>query len=249
MSARSSRALSVRPSWARFAAVRFAAAALALILLGAGSAGCSVVKKINSVRHTVDSNRATIKTFTDGLKNSKTMPFQVTYVTTGGSPATVVYSVQPPDNIAFSETASGSDTSATDLIANSSGTYSCSQASQGAQWTCEKLGKASATAQHELFAVYTPAHWVTFLQALSVGAGLAGDKVTTSTKTVTGFSMHCVDLFAKGEGASTFCTTSQDVLGYVKVGAESTSFEIKSYTSSPPASAFQLPAGATVTRR
>jgi len=66
---------------------------------------------------------------------------------------------------------------------------------------------------------------------------------------VNGFSMHCVDLFAKGEGASTFCTTAQDVLGYVRVGAQSTSFEIKSYTSSPPASAFQLPAGATVTRQ
>ena len=244
MSARSSRALSVRPSWPRFAA-----AACALILLGAGSAGCSVVRKINSVRRSVDSNRATIKAFTDGLRNTKTMPFQVTYVTTGDSPATVVYSAQPPKNIAFSETAGGSDTSVSDLIANSSGTYSCSQAAQGAQWTCEKLGKASATAQHELFAVYTPAHWVTFLEALSIGAGLAGNKVTTSTRTVNGFSMHCVDLFAKGEGASTFCTTAQDVLGYVRVGAQSTSFEIKSYTSSPPASAFQLPAGATVTRQ
>jgi len=28
-------------------------------------------------------------------------------------------------------------------IANSSGTYSCTQASQGAQWSCEKLAKAS----------------------------------------------------------------------------------------------------------
>ena len=242
MSARSSRALSIRPCRTRLAAV-----ACVLVVLGAGSAGCSVVRKINSIRHTVQGNRATIKAFTDGLKNTTTTPFQVTYVTTGDSPATVVYSAQPPGNIAFSETADG--TSATNLIANSSGTYSCSQASQGAQWKCEKLGKASAIAQHELFAIYTPSHWVTFLQALSIGAGLAGDKVTRSTKTVNGFSMHCVDLFAQGEGRSTFCTTAQDILGYVKVAAQSTSFEIKSYTSSPPASAFQLPSGTTVTRQ
>jgi hypothetical protein len=46
-------------------------------MFGAGSAGCSVVNKINSIRHTVDSNRATIKAFTDGLKNTTAVPFQV----------------------------------------------------------------------------------------------------------------------------------------------------------------------------
>jgi hypothetical protein len=218
-------------------------------MLGAGTAGCSVVNKINSIRHAVDSNRATIKAFTDGLKNTTAVPFQVTYVTTGSSPATIVYSARPPGDLAFSETATGTDTSATDLIANSSGTYSCSQPSQGAQWSCEKLAKASALAQHQLFAIYTPQHWVTFLEALSIGAGLAGDKVTTSSKTVNGFALKCVDLFAKGEGASSFCTTSQDILGYVKVAGQSTSFEIKSYTASPPASAFHLPPGATVTHQ
>ena len=226
-----------------------AAAAGAIILIGAGSAGCSVVNKINSIRHTVDSNRATIKTFTESLKNTKAIPFQVTYQTTGSSPTTIVYSVQPPKNIAFSETATGSGTSATNLIANSSGEYSCSQATQGAQWSCDKLGKASAIAQNQLFAIYTPDHWATFLTVLSVGAGLAGDKVTTSSKTVNGFSMNCVDLFAKGEGTSTICTTSQGILGYVKVAAQSTSFEITKYTATPPASAFQLPAGATVTHQ
>lgn len=228
---------------------RIAAAVGAVVLVGAGSAGCSVVHKIDSIRHTVDSNRATIKAFTDGLKSSKAVPFQATYVTTGDSPTTIVYSVQPPKNIAFSETASGSDTSATRLIANSSGEYSCSRTAPTAQWSCQKLGRASAIAQNQLFGIYTPEHWTTFLTVLSVGAGLAGDKVTTSTRTVNGFSMHCVDLFAKGEGKSTICTTSQGILGYVKVAAQSTSFEIKKYTASPPASAFQLPRGATITHQ
>ena len=247
MSAVSRRALVVA---GRRGTVRIAAAAGAIVLIGAGSAGCSVVQKINNIRHAVNSNRATIKTFTESLQNSKATPFQATYQTTGSSPATtIIYSVQPPKNVAFSETASGSSASATNLIANSSGEYSCSQATQGAQWSCEKLGNASAITQNQLFAIYTPQHWATFLTVLSVGAGLAGDKVTTSTKTVNGFSMNCVDLFAKGEGTSTICTTSQGILGYVKVAAQSTSFEITKYTATPPASAFQLPAGATITNQ
>ena len=79
-------------------------------------------------------------------------------------------------------------------------------------------------------------------------AGLAGDKVTTSSMTVNGFAMKCVDFTVKGEkGTSTICTTAQNILGYVKVAANPTSFELKSYTATPPASAFQLPPGATVT--
>jgi hypothetical protein len=226
---------------------RIAAAACVLALLGGASAGCSVVNKINKIRHAVDSNRRTIKTFTEGLESAQAMPFQASYVTTGDAPTTVVYAVQPPKNISFSETSSGSDASATKLIANSSGQYSCTHATPGGQWSCDKLGKASAGAQKALFAIYTPQHWVTFLHVLSLGAGLAGAKVRNSTRSINGFSMNCVNLFTKGEGTSTICTTDQNILGYVKVAAQSTSFELKSYTPTPPGSAFELPPGATVT--
>jgi hypothetical protein len=60
--------------------------------------------------------------------------------------------------------------------------------------------------------------------------------------------MNCLDFRAKGvKGLSTICTTKQNILGYVKVAGEATSFEIRSYSSSPSASAFQLPAGAKIT--
>ena len=84
---------------------------------------------------------------------------------------------------------------------------------------------------------------------IAFGAGLAGDKVTTSSKTVNGFAMHCVDLFVKKEGTSTICTTKQNILGYVKVASQSTTFQLKSYMSSPPASAFRLPSGAKITKQ
>jgi hypothetical protein len=233
---------------ARSAAPARLAAAAAVMLLSVAASGCGVVNKINNIRHAIDKNRATIQTFAEGLKNTKSVPFQATYVTTGATPTTVGYAVRPPNDVSFSESAAGGSSS-TRLIANASGEYSCSQASAGAQWTCKKLAKAHAIAQNELFAIYTPSHWVAFLHLFAIGAGLAGDKVTTSTMTVNGFAMNCVDLFAKGNGRSTICTTKQNILGYVKVAAESTAFEIRSYTSSPPASAFRLPAGATVTRQ
>ena len=79
-------------------------------------------------------------------------------------------------------------------------------------------------------------------------AGLAGDKVTSSTMSLNGFDMNCVDLVAHGvPGTSTICSTSQGILGYVKVASDSTSFQITNYSSSPSASLFQLPPGATVT--
>jgi hypothetical protein len=65
---------------------------------------------------------------------------------------------------------------------------------------------------------------------------------------VNGISMHCVDFNAKGvKGTSTICSTAQNILGYVKVAGNPDSFELKSYSSSPAASLFQLPAGAKIT--
>ena len=61
-------------------------------------------------------------------------------------------------------------------------------------WSCQKLGSADAAAQQQLFDLYTPSHWITFLKGASLVAGLAGDKVTTSTKSLNGFDMNCVDL-------------------------------------------------------
>jgi hypothetical protein len=110
------------------------------------------------------------------------------------------------------------------------------------------LQKAAAATENTIFSFYTPAHWVTFLRDFALAAGLAGDKVTTSSKSLNGFSMSCVDFVAPGvPGTSSICTTSQGILGYVKVAQVSTSFEIISYTSSPSASLFQLPPGAKVT--
>jgi hypothetical protein len=225
---------------------------LCLAVGGIVLCSCSVVNAARKVAHDVEGNKATIDAFSGTVKSGEDATFEATYATTGAAPATVVYAVRPPTGLAFQETPSGSTggsgTTSVDLIVNSSGEFSCAPSSPGQPPTCQKLGAATATAENKLFDFYTPAHWVAFLKDFSLAAGLAGDKVTSSTMTVNGFALQCVDFDAPGiPGTSTICTTAQGILGYVKVASDTTSFEITSYSATPSASLFALPAGATVT--
>jgi len=227
----------------------------ALVTSGLCLTGCSVVRAVSKVAHDVEGNKATIDAFTNKMSSNSATPFEAVYVTTGSSPATIVYAVQPPKGLAFKDTPSGTtnttggEINSFDVVVNDSGEYACTPPSSGGSstWQCEKLSGANAAAENKIFDFYTPSHWVTFLKDFSLAAAFAGDKVSSSSMTVNGFSMSCVDLVASGEpGKSTICTTSQGILGYVKVAGDSTSFEIKSYSSSPSASLFQLPPGAKV---
>jgi hypothetical protein len=224
---------------------------VALVVAGFGLCGCSIVKAAEKIKHDVEGNKATIDTFTNKIQSGEATTFEATYVTTGSSPATIVYAVQPPKGLAFTDTPSGAGGSgpSVDVVVNSSGEYACTPPSgAGASWTCQKLGTADAAAQNKIFDLYTPTHWVGFLKDFSLAAGIAGDKVTSSTMSVNGFAMQCVDFVAPGvSGTSTICTTTQGILGYVKVASDSTSFEITKYSGSPPSSLFQLPPGAKVT--
>jgi hypothetical protein len=207
---------------------------------------CSAINAVRKVEHDVTGNKKTIDNFTSTIKSGSGVTFEATYVTTGSSPATIVYAVQAPKGLAFQDTPSGASAPSVDLIVNSSGEYSCTHGSP--QVTCQKLGTADAAAQNQIFDFYTPSHWTSFLKDFSIAAGIAGDKVTSSTMSVNGFAMQCVDFNASGvAGTSTICSTAQGILGYVNVASDSTSFEIKSYSASPPASLFELPPGATIT--
>jgi len=222
---------------------------LSLVAVGVLATSCSTVSKIRQTVHTVEGNKATIDSFSQNLQSTKATPFEATYTTTGSAPATVVYAVDPSSGgLAFHETQTGSTASNVQVIVNSSGEYLCNQSGSAGSWSCQKLSEADAATQNKIFDIYTPSHWVSFLKGVSLVAGLAGDKVTTSTKSLNGFDMNCVDLVAQGvSGTSTICSTSQGILGYVSVASDSTNFEITNYSSSPAPSLFQLPPGATVT--
>jgi hypothetical protein len=226
-----------------------------VLIGGLAISGCSAVGKADkavkaghSIEQSVKGNQATIDSFTTSMKSSEATPFEATYRTSGTSPETVVYAVRPPKDISFSATpaGSGSSTGHVDIIANAQGEYVCSGSGPSPQ--CEKTSKVNAAAENGLLDFYTPSHWITFLKGFSLAAGFAGDKVTTSTKNLNGFSMPCVGFRAAGEaGRSTICTAKQGILGYVKVAGDSTSFQLVKYSSSPPSSLFALPAGAKVT--
>jgi hypothetical protein len=222
---------------------------VALVAIGALATGCSTVSKIKQDVHTVESNKSTVDSFTQNLQSNKDTPFEATYTTTGSAPATIVYAVDPSaGGLAFHETQTGSTASNVQIIVNSSGEYVCNQSGAGAAWSCRKLGTADAAGENKIFDLYTPSHWISFLKGVSLVAGLSGDKVTTSTKSLNGFDMNCIDLVGKGvAGTSTICSTSQGILGYVSVASDSTSFEITNFSSSPAPTLFQLPPGATVT--
>jgi hypothetical protein len=227
------------------------AVVIGVVVLAAGVAatGCGVVNKVKQDVHRVQGNKSTIDSFTQGLQSNQSASFEATYMTSGSAPATIVYAVDPSSGgLAFHQTQTGTSASNTQVIVNSSGEYVCTQAGSAAAWSCQKLGQADAAAQNKIFDIYTPSHWVSFLKGVSLVAGLAGDTVTNSTMTLNGFDMNCVNLVAKGVvGTSTICSTSQGILGYVKVAQDATDFAITNYSSSPSASLFQLPPGATVT--
>jgi hypothetical protein len=220
-----------------------------LVAVGALATGCSVVSKVKQDVHTVEANKSTVDSFTQNLQSTKDTPFEATYMTTGSSPATIIYAVDPSSGgLAFHETQTGSSASNVQVIINSSGEYVCNQSGAAGTWSCQELGKADAASENKIFDFYTPSHWISFLKGVSLVAGLSGDKVTTSTKSLNGFDMNCVDLVAKGvAGTSTICSTSQGILGYVSVASASTTFEITNFSSSPSPSLFQLPPGATIT--
>jgi hypothetical protein len=224
---------------------------LAIGLAGLMVTGCSAVRAVEKAKNTVENNRAVIGDFTRKVQSGAAQSFEAIYQTTGTSPATVVYAVKRPKGILFRDTPSGASnlSNTFDVVANSTGEYACSPPAKGAtQWTCERLPPGSVAQENDLFGFYTPSHWVAFLNEFSIAAGFAGDKVSSSNKTVNGFAMHCVDLQAPGvPGTSTICTTSQGILGYVKVATVSTSFAIKTYVANPPAALFQLPPGAKIT--
>jgi hypothetical protein len=221
-----------------------------VVVAALGFSACSAIGKVSDAVRDMRGNKAAVDAFSATLQSGAATTFEATYVTTGSAPATIVYAVQPPKGVAFDDTPSGGagDTKPVHIVVNSTGEFACAQTGAGATWTCEKLGTVDAATENKIFDFYTPSHWVTFLQDFSLAAGLAGDKVSSSTMTVNGFAMSCVDLVAPGVvGTSTICTTAQGILGYVNVASDAVSFEIEKFSTSPPSSLFALPPGATIT--
>ncbi|MGO9559248.1 MAG: hypothetical protein ACLPYW_09180 [Acidimicrobiales bacterium] len=227
-----------------------------------GFSGCGRIIKavINHATHgKFGQDETAVNALDTKMKSGESATFVATYVTTGISPATIKVAATPPKDFAFVLTPSKGAVS--DLIQNSSGSYICgNQSSTGSgtssKWTCTKLSKNTIGTYNAMKALYSAQYWIDFLNVYKY-AGVTGVTITSSTKTVNGFSMQCIVSSGSAgattttgtEPATTFtvCVTSQGILGYVNVSSDSTAFELKNYSSSPPSSLYQTPAGATIT--
>jgi hypothetical protein len=80
---------------------------VALVIGAFGLTGCAAINKVKNAVHVIRGNKATIDAFTSKLQSGAASTFEAKYVTTGSDPTTIVYAVQPPTGVAFSETPSG----------------------------------------------------------------------------------------------------------------------------------------------
>jgi hypothetical protein len=236
-----------RPARRRTLAVAAVVGAVALALTG-----CSAVTKaVNAIKtvHNIVHGDAAISSLNAKITTADTTAYEVTYETTGAAPVTTVYAAEPPHEFAFTTTVSGAHL---DVFASSAGEYGCNRQSPSASsgWTCLKLQGSEVDTYKLMYALYSGSYWIEFLKAYSAIAALNNVKVTSSTMSVNGFSLQCAVVVsgkAPNQSTSKVCVTSQGILGFVSVASKGADFEIKSYSSSPAASLFQLPAGATVT--
>jgi outer membrane murein-binding lipoprotein Lpp len=218
-----------------------------------GLTGCSAINKAaNAVKavHNLVHGSAAIDQLTSKMQSSDTSAYDVTYVTTGSAPATVRFAVDPPHDFAFDDTTS---TGEFQVLGGAAGVFECSRSSSGSSsagaWSCVKAQGAEVDTDKLAYALYSGSYWIDFLKIYSVAAALHGVTISSATMSVNGFNLQCAVVVSgskPNEQTSEVCVTSQGILGYVSVSARSADFEIQSFSPSPPASLFQIPAGATV---
>jgi len=118
--------------------------------------------------------------------------------------------------------------------------------------SCTSIGgKVAGAALTSLINVYNGSTALTIFNAWksAIVARVAGVSLNFTSTTIAGQPSTCANWSRSGDTA-TYCVTSAGVLAKVETSGGSsgsaTSFELTSYSSSPPASAFAVPSGATV---
>jgi hypothetical protein len=234
---------------------RAALACAALALAAVSMTGCAKIVQhaLNGVTHGLIGGNAALNAFTGKVQNGESATYDVTYVTSGSSPATVEYTANPPHDWGLSETESSGSFR---MIQNSAGLYYCTQQSSGATWSCLSVPGAAQTDYLAYYQFFTGTYWVDILKAISPFVGLTGLKIEDKSMKVNGFDLSCIVVSGTPNGANgstttanassdgTYCVTSQGILGYVSSGTGA-DYEIKSYSTTPNSSLFQEPAGAT----
>jgi len=254
-----SRTTSVRRAPHPVAGQRAAAGATAVLSLSLVLGGCgirSIGKVINAVHALADAARS-LRSLQSEIQKGEKASYEATYETTGsGRPSTVItFAQEPGGKYAFIGAGTGGS-GATDLVGDGKNQYECSQSSSAAQWTCLQSSEAPGTSGYGAapFFDFTGAFVYGLAEALQVEAAINGFKVNNSTITVNGIPLKCVSLTGKVNGRVgdyEWCVTGDGVLGLAKYeggsAGDGSSFEITKLDTSPPASVFEPPPGASFT--
>jgi hypothetical protein len=222
-----------------------------LVMCGMSASACSAIgaiKKVSTAVHDISGGNKAVSAWEAQVAKGDTAKYQVSYETTGPGGSTVTYASDPPSSFALD--VPGSNGSGTfDYIQNGATGYYCSQTS--GKWTCIKEATSgSSNTYSSLFEIYQGSYWLGFLKYYEAAAALEGVTVKNTTMSKNGFNLSCIVIEnSKAQtNGGTFCyVTSTGVLGYTHSNGSNSSFEIKSYSSSPSSSLFQLPSGATIT--
>jgi hypothetical protein len=174
-----------------------------------------------------------LKTLENNLAKGKHITYEATYKSVQGAQTQTVTIAQAPPKSNFS-------TSGGEVVDTGSKTFYCS--TQGSAETCINAGTSNPfLGLEDIFSSSTALG--AFAEAKEgLIARALGVKVTESSGSFGGQASSCVTVTVKGKGGK-YCVTKQGILSYS--GGASSYFELVKFSTSPPASLFALPAGAT----
>jgi hypothetical protein len=236
--------------WAVIATLATAGALLAACG-GSSSSATTTTAGGSSTSTTSGGGTSQLRSFGGTIRSAKNATFKAVYTSTstGGTTQTITLEQSPPKQV-FSTTDSSGTVST--LLNTGATTYACTTESGGTA-TCTSMGSVvGAGALSALIGVYDGSAALTAIEGWQtiVASHLTGVSLTFTNTTIAGQPVRCANWKYHGSSA-VYCVTDKGVLAKVvssdTSGSTSTSsFELTSFTTSPPASDFELPAGATV---
>jgi hypothetical protein len=188
------------------------------------------------------STASKLTAFESNVQSAKSGTFKLSYALTSSTSNSTLTFEQLPPKYLFSI----GGASATDIVDTGTGTYACS--GQAGHEYCYSFSTATNPFA-SLLNVVTGASVLSTLHSVqsSLAAKLQGVQVSFSNQTFAGQSSQCVSGTYQGNSFK-YCVTNSGVLAYAG-GSGSKSFgsiSLSSYSTSPSASDFALPVGATV---
>ena len=208
---------------------------------GSSSSSSTGTSSSVSTAKTAAGSGAGLASLESQVSKNANSTFSATYVITEastGKTQTVTFAQAPPKSAIV--TSSGS------FLVNGSSVTACE--GSGSSATCTSLPASMSSEVTGLSNLFSPAVILNDIKGVraQAAANAAGYVVSSSSATYGGLASSCVTVKGTAEKTPvTYCAAdSSGVLTYVNAGGNTV--KLQSFSSTPPASTFSPPAGATV---